>query len=58
MPHQPMYAATKSGVLMFTRSAAPSLYRSKRIRMTALCPTYTADTGMGDAVRGLSLIHI
>lgn len=53
MPHQPMYAATKSGVLMFTRSAAPSLYRSKRIRMTALCPTYTADTGMGDAVRGM-----
>ena len=50
MQHQPVYAATKAAVIMFTRSMAPVLYAENQVRMTALCPTYTKNTGFGDAL--------
>jgi NAD(P)-dependent dehydrogenase (short-subunit alcohol dehydrogenase family) len=36
----PVYAATKSAVIHFTRSLGP-LYESHNIKVCAICPTFT-----------------
>jgi len=40
MPTSPVYAATKAGVVNFTRSLA-YLASERRIRVNAICPTFT-----------------
>ena len=39
MPYNPVYAATKSGVVQFTRSL--EYLKSENIAVSAICPTYT-----------------
>lgn len=39
MPYNPVYAATKSGVIQFSRSLGN--LQDENIRVSAICPTYT-----------------
>lgn len=39
MPYNPVYAATKSAVIQFTRSLG--YLSSENINVSAICPTYT-----------------
>ena len=48
-----VYAATKAGVIHFTRSIAANAAARRRIRVMTLCPTFTRHTGMGDAIARL-----
>jgi NAD(P)-dependent dehydrogenase (short-subunit alcohol dehydrogenase family) len=59
MPASPVYAATKAGVIQFSRSLA--LLAAEGIRVNAICPTFT-DTPMvrsqGDAAVELAKQHV
>ena len=59
MPTSPVYAATKAGVIQFSRSLA--YLAAEGVRVNAICPTFT-DTPMvrsqGDAAVELAKQHV